>query len=95
MTTTARISSTLFIAAALSLSFMTTMLPTASAQGQDEMNDAIEHLRQAKGDLSHAKTNKGGHRETALHMIDQAIAEVEAGKAYAKDHPEHHDHDHD
>jgi len=97
MTAIAKVSATLFIAAALSLGIATTMTSTASAQGQEEMNEAIEHLRQAKGDLSHAANNKGGHRETAIHMIDQAIAEVEAGKAYAKEHPEakHHDHDHD
>jgi hypothetical protein len=95
MTSFAKISATLFIATALTLGFAATMNCTASAEGQEEMNEALEHLRQAKGDLSHAATNKGGHRETAIHMIDQAIAEVEAGKAYAKEHPEakHHDHD--
>ncbi len=62
------------------------------------MNEAIQHLREAKSLLEHAHKNKGGHRENAMHMIDQAIAEVEAGKAYAKGHDNdehHHDHDHD
>ena len=96
MTATAKISATLFLATALSLGLMTTVTSSASAQGQDEMNEAVEHLRHAKGALEHAASNKGGHRENAMHLIDQAIAEVEAGKAYAKAHPEkHHDHDHD
>jgi hypothetical protein len=95
---TAKISATLFLAIALSLGLSSAVNSTASAQGQEEMNEAIEHLRQAKGALEHAAANKGGHRESAVHLIDQAIAEVEAGKAYAKEHPggeKHPDHDHD
>lgn len=98
MNATAKISATLFLAFALSIGVTTAMNSTASAQGQEEMNEAIEHLRQAKGELEHAAANKGGHRESAVHLIDQAIAEVEAGKAYAKEHPggeKHHDRDHD
>jgi hypothetical protein len=97
MSATAKIFTALFLATALSLGMMATHTSTASAQGQEEMNEAIEHLRQAKGALEHAASNKGGHRETAMHLIDQAIAEAEAGKAYAKEHPveKHHDHDHD
>jgi hypothetical protein len=96
MTATARIFATLFLATALSLSMMATLTSTACAQGQEEMNEAIEHLRQAKGALEHAAANKGGHRETAIHLVDQAIAEIEAGKAYAREHPmEKHRPDHD
>jgi hypothetical protein len=92
----AKISATLVMATALSLGFATTRASKACAEWQDDMNQAIEHLRQAKNDLEHAAANKGGHRENAMHMIDQAIGEVQAGKAYANSHPdEHHDHDHD
>lgn len=64
------------------------------------MNEAIQHLREAKSSLERANKHKGGHRENAMHLIDQAIAEVEAGKAYAKQHAKdkdehHHDHDND
>ena len=95
MTATSKISATLFLATALSLGLVATIASITSAQGQEEMNEAIQHLRAAKGALEHAAANKGGHRETAMHLIDQAIAEVEAGKAYAKEHPmeKHHDHD--
>lgn len=100
MTSTSKIAATLMLSSALSLGMMTTTISPASAQGQEEMNEAIQHLREAKGSLEHATQNKGGHRENAMHLIDQAIAEVEAGKAYAKGHGEekqehHHDHDHD
>ncbi len=87
MTATAKISATLFLATALSFGMMATMTSTSSAQGQTEMNEAIEHLRAAKGALEHAAANKGGHREAAIKLVDQAIAEVEAGKAFAREHP--------
>ena len=101
MTATARISATLLLASAFSLGMMTARTSPASAQGQDEMNEAIQHLREAKSSLEHAAGNKGGHRENAMHLIDQAIGEVEAGKAYAKEHAndkdehDHHHHDDD
>ena len=100
MTNAVRVSTTLLLASVLSLGMMTASSSSASAQGQEEMNDALQHLHEAKSSLEHADKNKGGHRENALHMIDQAIAEVEAGKAYAKQHgndkdEHHHDHDHD
>ena len=98
MNATAKISATVILAIALAIGITTATNSTASAQGQDEMNEALGQLRAAKGSLEHAATNKGGHRESAVHLIDQAIAEVEAGKAYAKEHPggeTHHDRDHD
>ena len=97
MTSTGKVSAALVLASALALGLTSTMTSIAYAQGQEEMNDAIEHLRKAKGALEHAAANKGGHRENAMHLIDQAIVEVEAGKTYAKSHPaeKHHDPDHD
>ena len=98
MTALKKVSVTLSLIGALTIGLAATMSSVASAQGQEDMNDAIQHLRQARGDLSHAASNKGGHRENAMHLIDQAISEVEAGKAYANSHPEErHEHrrDHD
>lgn len=53
---------------------------------QPEMTAAIQHLREAQQNLESASHNKGGHRETALQLINQAIAEVEAGARYDDTH---------
>ena len=37
----------------------------------------------ARAELAAATPNKGGHRERGLALIDQAIAEVRAGMAFA------------
>jgi hypothetical protein len=95
MISTAKVSASLALAIALALGVTSAMTSVAYAQGQEEMNEAIEHLRKAKGELEHAATNKGGHRESAMRLIDQAIVEVEAGKTYAKLHPEEKHPDHD
>ena len=43
------------------------------------MTAAIQHLREAQRNLESASHDKGGHRERAMQLINQAIAEVEAG----------------
>jgi hypothetical protein len=40
-------------------------------------------LQSARGELAAATPNKGGHRERAMGLIDQAIGEVRAGIAFA------------
>jgi oxalate decarboxylase/phosphoglucose isomerase-like protein (cupin superfamily) len=90
----------IMLASVLSLGMIGATFSSVSAQGQEEMNEALQNLREAKSTLEHASKNKGGHRENAIHLVDQAIAEVEAGKAYAKQHgndkdEHHHDHDND
>jgi hypothetical protein len=40
-------------------------------------------LQSARAELAQATPNKGGHRERALGLIDQAISEVRAGIAFA------------
>jgi hypothetical protein len=42
--------------------------------------------REAQQNLESAMHNKGGHRETALQLINQAITEVEAGIQYDNTH---------
>ena len=76
---------TLVLAAA-----MLAMVPivASAAEPQTEMNEAIGHLKEAREALAHASKNKGGHREKAMSLIDQAIEEVKAGRAYSKEHPE-------
>ena len=50
---------------------------------QPHMSASIGLLQSARAELAAATPNKGGHRERALGMIDQAIAEVRAGMAFA------------
>jgi hypothetical protein len=50
---------------------------------QPHMNESIALLQAARSELAAATPNKGGHRERALALIDQAIGEVRAGIAFA------------
>ena len=54
--------------------------------GQENMRDAISHLRRARAALMRAEHNKGGHRERAIERIDAAIRDCEAGIEWAKTH---------
>ena len=51
---------------------------------QPHMQNALAHLREARAELQKAERNKGGHRTRAIEIINKAIAEVEAGIAYAR-----------
>jgi hypothetical protein len=53
---------------------------------QPEMTAAIQHLREAQRNLQMATHDKGGHRENAIRMIEQAIGEVEMGIQYDNTH---------
>jgi hypothetical protein len=50
---------------------------------QPHMAETITLLQSARAELAQATPNKGGHRERALGLIDQAIGEVRAGVAFA------------
>jgi hypothetical protein len=50
---------------------------------QPHMTETVTLLQSARAELAAATPNKGGHRERALGLIDQAIAEVRAGIAFA------------
>ncbi len=50
---------------------------------QPHMEASVGLLQNARAELAAATPNKGGHREKALGLIDQAIAEVRAGIAFA------------
>jgi hypothetical protein len=50
---------------------------------QKHMQNALDHLRQAREALREAKGNKGGHRENAIDLVDKAIAQVEKGMEFA------------
>ncbi|MCP3411962.1 hypothetical protein [Bradyrhizobium sp. CCGB01] len=53
---------------------------------QPHMDEAIAILQSARAELGKAEPNKGGHREKAIGLIDQAIAEVRAGITFAAGH---------
>jgi hypothetical protein len=59
---------------------------TTAGAGQPHMETARDHISAAKAELQAAESNKGGHRETALGLCDNAIAEINAGIEYAKTH---------
>jgi hypothetical protein len=46
---------------------------------QLHMQAALEFLRNAKGDLERATSDKGGHRVNAIKLVDQAIDETKKG----------------
>ena len=55
---------------------------TASAY-QGNMEHALAELFQASEALRQATPNKGGHRERAMDLIQQAIEQVQQGIAFA------------
>lgn len=53
---------------------------------QPHMEATIALLQNARAELSAATPNKGGHRERALALIDQTIAQVREGITFAATH---------
>jgi hypothetical protein len=54
----------------------------AQDRREPHMTAALEHLQAARAELERASHNKGGHRERALGLVDQAIRQVQEGEAY-------------
>lgn len=53
---------------------------------QPRMQSALDHLNRARVELEKADRDKGGHRENALRLTNDAIAEVERGIRYDRNH---------
>jgi hypothetical protein len=53
---------------------------------QPHMDAALALLSNARAELITATPNKGGHREAAIGLIDQAIVQVREGIAFAATH---------
>ena len=53
---------------------------------QPHMDAALRLLQSARGELQQSEPNKGGHRERAIALVDQAIAQVRDGIAFAATH---------
>ena len=77
---------TIFVLLALLTLVTGYLLGCASGGGQPHMNTAADELRSARAELNAAAGDKGGHRERAIALVDEAIAEVQAGIDYARTH---------
>jgi len=53
---------------------------------QPMMHRALENLREARNNLEHATSDKGGHRVAAIRDIDAAMREVEEGMRFDRRH---------
>jgi hypothetical protein len=51
----------------------------AAAEFQPQMQAARRNLMEARENLQRASADKGGHRVRAMRLIEQALAEVDAG----------------
>jgi len=58
------------------------------ARHEPHMSAALGHLQQAKEELQRATPNKGGHREKAMELVNQAIQQVQEGERYYQEHGE-------
>jgi hypothetical protein len=56
---------------------------------EPHMSAALGHLEQAKSELERSSANKGGHREKAIQLVDQAMQQVRQGEAYYEQHKGH------
>jgi hypothetical protein len=54
---------------------------------QPHMRNALAALKTARDELWAATPNKGGHRERALDLVNDAIYEVQAGIDFAEGNP--------
>lgn len=59
----------------------------AADNGQPRMQAALQALTQARAVTEAAAPNKGGHRQQAISLIQQAIDAVNAGMQFAAAHP--------
>ena len=81
---------TLFRKALIASGFAATLAVGAAigvaVADQPHMQNALDDLRQARHQLDVADADKGGHRVTAMGLVDQAITEVQAGIDYDRHH---------
>ena len=57
------------------------------ARGEPHLSAAYGHLEQAKAELEKSAPNKGGHRERAMQLVDQAMQEVMRGEDFDQNRP--------
>ena len=78
--------SLLQVAATVAAAAAVTLPATAARAEQCNMDRALASLQDALMSLREATPNKGGHKETAVQLIEQAIGEVNAGIRFANQH---------
>jgi hypothetical protein len=78
--------SLLQIAATVAAAAAVTIPATAARAEQGNMDRALGALQDALQSLREATPNKGGHKEIAVQLIEQAISEVNAGIVFANEH---------
>jgi hypothetical protein len=74
------------LASLLAVSVGNSFVPSASAEPQPRMREALDSLRAAKASLEAADRDKGGHRAKALELTQAAINQVEAGIKFDNHH---------
>jgi hypothetical protein len=78
---------TRFVHSFLAIAAVATVFCAPVAQAdQPKMHEALADLEAARAKLEHADHDKGGHRERALELVNQAIAEVKEGVHYDRKH---------
>ena len=78
--------STLVVLVGLSLYSMGRPAPDRDDAREPHMAAALEHLRAARAELEQARPNKGGHRERAIKLVDDAIHQVQEGVEVSEHH---------
>lgn len=69
------------------LSILTLPVQAGGAANQPYMEAAKKDLNNAKNALKRATADKGGHRERAIELINNAITQVDKGIDYDKQNP--------
>ena len=65
-------------------SMLATLLSTPAMAEQPYMQGALRALQNARASLETAAANKGGHREKAIQLVDEAIRQVKVGMVAAR-----------
>jgi hypothetical protein len=84
----AAVASALVVLAGLSLYSVVHAQNADMSRHEPHMSAALGHLEQAKAELEKAAPNKGGHREKAIQLVDQAMQQVKEGEVYYEQHGE-------
>lgn len=78
----------LVVVAGLSLYSVVHAQNAGMARHEPHMSAAMGHLEQAKAELEKSTPNKGGHREKAMQLVDEAMQQVREGEQYYEQHGE-------
>lgn len=71
---------------ALAAGSLATLVSSPALADQGNMEAALRQLQNALDSLHRATPNKGGHKERAAQLVEQAMNEVQAGIDYANEH---------